>query len=516
MLKLSLVVLLHLSSGMLYGFNSTSDITFIIESLPANTPDKDTIFVCGNFNDWKINDPEYALHRRTDGKLYVRVPFNTDTLQFKFSRGDWMNMETGSDNNYIPNRILTDQGQLTSYFRVENWQDLGGRKSIPFYIFTLSAGILNGLLLIFILLRIQNADKYKVIAFGIWTLYLMLIFAGIIVYELSNIVQKFRLLLMFQVGLTLAGPLFFRIYNSFYQTTGYYSTLHFIPTITILTIAIHRTFNLLPDALFIPQINIYLTVIDFVIILAATTIFFCYLVFIAIKTPKHSHYNQNPTDSYWLKFFPEILNTLTPVQETPANLKLKFGKMFIFHLTIINLLTVIAGIALFVIYAKAQTTVPDLYHNILFSFAAIQILSSFYFIISNETLFTQRKEELKNTEQPDLLLLDKIRQVIIAQKPYKNPDLLLSDFTEMVNSKPHIVSKVINDCFHHNFRDFINEFRIKEFIDLMNSNKKQNLTYLYLAYEAGFNSKSTFNLAFKKSTGLSPREYFKKHQSNIA
>ncbi|WP_052345528.1 helix-turn-helix domain-containing protein [Alkaliflexus imshenetskii] len=519
MLKHPLAVLFYLTLGILNGFsnNSTSDITIIIESLPANTPDNDTIFVCGNFNNWIINDPQYALQRRTDGKLSVKVPFTIDTLEYKFSRGNWMNIETGPENTYLPNRIITDRYQLTKLITIESWQDLGGRKSIPFYVFILSAGILNGLLLIVVLFRIEHCDSLKIKSFSLWILFLIMVFAGTILYENSNLIQKLQLLLIFQIGLTLAGPLILWVYNAFAQKNKKYSTAHFAPAIVVSAIAILRTLNLLPDKLFSLHVNLYLTLVDFLIILATSIIFIGYLSFIAIKTSKHIKGSQPLAREYWLKYFPEISTPISTQNENSTSFNLKDDRFFIFHLAALSFLTVSIGIVILVICAKAKTTIPDYFFNILFSIAPFQIFSSFYSAILNESVFSQPKTEQKNinTEYNDMALLFKIRQVMVELKPYKNPDLLLSDFSELVNSKPYIVSKVINDCFHHNFRDFINEFRIHEFISLINQNDKQNLTFLYLALEAGFNSKSTFNLAFKKSTGLSPREYFKSHSANI-
>ena len=96
-----------------------------------------------------------------------------------------------------------------------------------------------------------------------------------------------------------------------------------------------------------------------------------------------------------------------------------------------------------------------------------------------------------------------------TKKPFKNPELNIAELSEMIDTKPHILSRLLNESFQKNFRDFINEYRGSEFIELTNSDEFKNYTYLALAYEVGFNSKSTFNLAFKKITKSSPREYFK-------
>jgi AraC-like DNA-binding protein len=83
----------------------------------------------------------------------------------------------------------------------------------------------------------------------------------------------------------------------------------------------------------------------------------------------------------------------------------------------------------------------------------------------------------------------------------------------MLGTKSHILSKVINECFEKNFRDFVNKYRVEEFIALANTVEYKRYTFLALAQEVGFNSKSTFNLAFKKLTNQNPRDYFKSREN---
>ena len=70
----------------------------------------------------------------------------------------------------------------------------------------------------------------------------------------------------------------------------------------------------------------------------------------------------------------------------------------------------------------------------------------------------------------------------------------------------------MHSTLNQNFYDFINTHRIEEIKKRMNDSKFQNLTLLALAYDVGFNSKSVFNAAFKKHTGMTPKEY-KRHRT---
>jgi AraC-like DNA-binding protein len=69
------------------------------------------------------------------------------------------------------------------------------------------------------------------------------------------------------------------------------------------------------------------------------------------------------------------------------------------------------------------------------------------------------------------------------------------------------MSKTLNDSFQKNFFDFINTYRTEAFKEKLDDPKFQNYTFLAVAYEAGFNSKTAFNRSFKRVTGQSPSEY---------
>ena len=95
------------------------------------------------------------------------------------------------------------------------------------------------------------------------------------------------------------------------------------------------------------------------------------------------------------------------------------------------------------------------------------------------------------------------------EKPYLNPELNLSILAELLDMKPKQVSLKINQNFSKNFYDLINFYRVKEFQECVKSNNNQKLSLLGLAYNCGFNSKSTFNSVFKKQTKLTPTQYIK-------
>jgi AraC-like DNA-binding protein len=93
------------------------------------------------------------------------------------------------------------------------------------------------------------------------------------------------------------------------------------------------------------------------------------------------------------------------------------------------------------------------------------------------------------------------------QKPFLNPLLSLPDLASAVKIPAHHLSQVLNGCFQQNFFDFINGYRVKESQRLLAAREARDKTILEILYETGFNSKSVFNTAFKRHTGMTPSEW---------
>ncbi|MBL7960473.1 AraC family transcriptional regulator [bacterium] len=105
--------------------------------------------------------------------------------------------------------------------------------------------------------------------------------------------------------------------------------------------------------------------------------------------------------------------------------------------------------------------------------------------------------------------LQKIRVLMEMEKIYTNPELKLSSLANELNLPQHQVSKLINDKYGKSFTDLINEYRVNEFIERISLPKYRSHSVYGIALDAGFNSKSSFNSAFKKITGKTPSEFKK-------
>ena len=102
---------------------------------------------------------------------------------------------------------------------------------------------------------------------------------------------------------------------------------------------------------------------------------------------------------------------------------------------------------------------------------------------------------------------DKILHAVVSQKLYADPELTLNGLARHLQTHSSAISRVINLGFKQNFNDFINYYRVAEVKEKLQSGDAGSVTIMSLAYDAGFNSKATFNRAFKKFTGKNPKDY---------
>ena len=100
----------------------------------------------------------------------------------------------------------------------------------------------------------------------------------------------------------------------------------------------------------------------------------------------------------------------------------------------------------------------------------------------------------------------RLKELMETEKLYKEPNLNLRTLAEAIPTKPYLLSQCFSEVINEKFSDYINTHRIEEVKQLIQSEKHQQQTLLSLAFEAGFNSKSSFNRAVKKQLGVSPKK----------
>lgn len=109
---------------------------------------------------------------------------------------------------------------------------------------------------------------------------------------------------------------------------------------------------------------------------------------------------------------------------------------------------------------------------------------------------------------------DKLIGYIEEEKPYLNAELSLQDLADQLDVKRHTLSSAINQIHNKNFYEFINHYRVEEVKSMLTDPKNKHLKLISLAYDAGFNSKATFNRIFKQMTSMTPSQYVLKQEAD--
>ena len=456
---------------------SQAQVTVVLESLPAGTSGSDTIYLTGSFNDWNVKDPNYMLTRQLDGKFAFQFPADLLPLEYKFTRGSWMKVETTEKNEFRPNRLLSaDQNGETIYVNITNWQDLGGARSIHLITFYYFAVGFLGVILLFFIHRTKKADPIKLHAFRLMNVFLILVFTGSVVFHLANIIWLAYVEMVFQVLLFAWGPLLFIFIQSFNGEPLRRSALTlFIPMLAMATLAILEINNSTLVSFMnhrwkgLPAGNV-------VILIIAMTHLGVFL-FLALRKA-------------------------SSVASTLRRVTLQFIQLF----TRLSVATyIVLSLSLIGFITRWPSFITGTYDLVFIPFTGLMILEMYYLWKFPEILF-ERPHPLQPMPQDIQQKLDKCMK---QDQVFKNPDLTIADLSEILGVKQHVLSRMLNESYGKNFRDYINTYRVEAFIELAEAGELEKFTFLALAHEVGFNSKSTFNLAFKKCTNQSPREFFK-------
>lgn len=101
----------------------------------------------------------------------------------------------------------------------------------------------------------------------------------------------------------------------------------------------------------------------------------------------------------------------------------------------------------------------------------------------------------------------RIRDAMTRLQLHRDPQLSLKGLSRRVGISTREVSRLINDCERMHFFDFVNGYRTRTAADLLIDPSWADRSVLEIAYEAGFNSKSSFNTAFRKHRGVTPSSF---------
>ncbi|MDY8137018.1 helix-turn-helix domain-containing protein [Aquimarina sp. 2201CG5-10] len=228
--------------------------------------------------------------------------------------------------------------------------------------------------------------------------------------------------------------------------------------------------------------------------------------------------------SYWivsLKIFLKFRKNLQ--NELSYHIKSQFFMNFLIAVGI----CLICWSTMFVYWMFGFTGLSKVSWQVIWISIALIILFITFYGMKEPQLFKitsiikAKKYTQSKLSNDDLTLLKtRLDELMEEKKPYLNQKLLKSELAEMIGVSNPEIARLLNERIGMNFFEYINYYRIKEFIELAASEKAKNMTFFGLAQEAGFNSKTTFNKSFKNLMGTTPRAYFtnahiKNNQNNL-
>ncbi|WP_108807536.1 helix-turn-helix domain-containing protein [Aquimarina spinulae] len=125
-----------------------------------------------------------------------------------------------------------------------------------------------------------------------------------------------------------------------------------------------------------------------------------------------------------------------------------------------------------------------------------------------------KENESKRKNTLDEKEINKIKNLIDTfleeKKGYCRPELSLSILANEINTTTNKLSWVLNNIYKKTFYELVNEYRVEYFLQRIKENDHKEFTVVSIAFDVGFNSKSTFYKVFKEITNFTPTEYIRK------
>ena len=291
----------------------------------------------------------------------------------------------------------------------------------------------------------------------------------------------------------LFGPLFYYYVRALTENDFQLKSRCYLHLIPLITLIIYRLFS-------VPfygseKVNSFMTqsfdVEGTVIIFIQMVHLFIYIYYIKILLRQH------------LERIKNSLSSIDKINLRWVNLGIN-AFVFVFGLIACFSILFLAGINLVQIYV---VVIPVL--------VSIIIVGLGFWGLQQPIIFPPEKETPKNKKYEKSSLTDEradehseeLLLIMTEEKPYFEGDLTLQKLADRLSISPHHLSQIINDKIGQNFFDFINSYRIEEAKKLLLDPRGELLTILAISEETGFNSKSSFNNAFKKYTGQTPSQF---------
>ncbi len=192
----------------------------------------------------------------------------------------------------------------------------------------------------------------------------------------------------------------------------------------------------------------------------------------------------------------------------PFNLRTQWISRITVVLVLIAL--VFVGITGYIIYSGLYTIKGNFYYTIVLAALVYLIASQ---AMNDKTILVPgfgRKYGTSNiTAVKAEGILNRIKILCDEEKIFMDPNLKIGGLAMKLGINAGTLSHIINQHFNKNFNEFVNDYRIREFLLRARQDEYASFSLFGIASEVGYRNKSSFNLAFKKKMGSSPSEYLK-------
>jgi AraC-like DNA-binding protein len=184
--------------------------------------------------------------------------------------------------------------------------------------------------------------------------------------------------------------------------------------------------------------------------------------------------------------------------------------------TLIHFLLIIAILLITKLYFGMTS---DVGNNIVASYISFMIYATSYQILNRSDFFERpgsvfsfpqmKYQKSSLSEENKEMILEKILKEMEDKRYFTNNLASLSGLSRQINESSHHVSQVINEKLNRNFFELLAFYRVEHAKKLITEDKYAKITVEELAELVGYNSKSSFNIAFKKYTGKTPSGFRK-------
>lgn len=467
-----------------------TETVFIIDEVPSNTPHDASLYLATDLDGWLPDLEKRKFERTSDGKYQLKIQHSKQVIGFKITRGSWDAVEARENGRALPNRsVKVTQNLHEVHIVVEVWEDIS-IGSYTIYMFFLLIMAIQGFLLIVAINTIRNKNK---VANTVLSLLLLLITISLLgrasTFDPDIFTWQPKLIFIPELVLFTYGPIFYLYIHKLLLVDGRKRFWpHFIPA--LIHILIYIPWLTLENQTLIYRL-IDKELFPYFAITGCIALLFNTAYWIASKRLIQQYAGEGNLTNMQKKYIGFL------------NWVLGFKAVYLF-LWLLLVVIYLAGKAL----GRDWLFISENLIDVLWLLFSLIIFALAYYAVKYPELLREKKKYQDNKLNGEEVNHIKNRLIDLLEKEtiYLKPDLTLENMAHMIPTASHTLSRVINESFDQSFTELVNSYRIDEFIKRTKTNRDSS--FLEMALAVGFSSKPTFNRAFKKHKGCTPREYF--------